>query len=78
MSNIIEFFCYQNDMPLEIQLEPEAVIFVASPGNTIKFVAINSNDGFKWWIRIGSEDRGLQYFQRLLVTMISKFTKIMI
>jgi hypothetical protein len=62
MSNIIEFFCYQHDIPLEIQLEPEAVIFIASPGNAIKFVAINVNDDFKWSIRIGSEDRCLQLF----------------
>jgi len=62
MSNIIEFFCYQNDIPLEIQLEPEAIIFIASPGNTIKFVAINTNDDFKWSIRIGSDERALQLF----------------
>lgn len=62
MSNIIEFFCYQNDMPLEIQLEPEAVIFIASPKNAIKFVAINCQDDFKWSIRIGSENRGIQLF----------------
>ncbi|MBO9675114.1 MAG: hypothetical protein J7577_16825 [Sphingobacteriaceae bacterium] len=67
MSNMIEFFCYQNDMPLEIQLEPEALIFVASPGNTIKFIAINTNDDFKWSIRIGSEDgRTLQLFPETL------------
>jgi hypothetical protein len=62
MSNTIEFFCYQDDMPLEIQLEPEAIIFIASPGNAIKFVAINASDDFKWSIRIGGEDRGLQLF----------------
>lgn len=49
-------------MPLEIQLEPEAIIFVASPGNNIKFVAINTNDNFKWAIRAGSESRCLQLF----------------
>ncbi|WP_316812583.1 hypothetical protein [Pedobacter heparinus] len=66
MSNIIEFFCYQNDSPLEIQLEPEAVIFIASPENAIKFVAINCQDDFKWSIRIGSEDGGLQLFPQTL------------
>lgn len=60
MSNVIEFFCDQDDMPLEIQLEPEAIIFVASPGNAIKFVAINTNNNFKWAIRVGSEDRAIQ------------------
>lgn len=64
MSNVIEFFCYENDMPLEIQLEPEAITFVASPGNDIKFIAINTNDDFKWSIRFESEskNRGLQLF----------------
>ena len=66
MSNIIEFFCYQDDMPLEIQLEPEAVLFIASPENSIKFIAINCQDDFTWSVRIEGEERGLQLFPSTL------------
>jgi hypothetical protein len=62
MSNSIEFFCYENDNPIEIQLEPEAIIYVASPGNSLRFVAVNCKGDFKWSIRIDHSHKGIQLF----------------
>lgn len=62
MSNRIEFFCYENDKPLEIQLEPEAIIFIASPGNSIAFHAVNCSDDFRWSVRVEHENVGVQLF----------------
>jgi hypothetical protein len=62
MSNTIEFFCYERDKPLEIQLEPEAIIFIASPENALKFVATNAASDFRWSLRIIHEGEGVQLF----------------
>ncbi|MGF7042223.1 hypothetical protein M2273_005495 [Mucilaginibacter lappiensis] len=40
-NHIIEFFLWENDDQLEIQLEPEAIIFRVEPGNSIKLIAVN-------------------------------------
>ena len=58
----IEFFLYEKDEPLEIQLEPECLIFKASPQNTIKFVAINCTAEFQWCLRINHKNNGIQLF----------------
>ena len=62
MSNVIEFFCYENDKPLEIQLEPEAMIFIVSPGNSLRFVAVNCQNDFRWSLRIEHANEGVQLF----------------
>jgi hypothetical protein len=54
----IEFFCYENDKPYEIQLEPECYLFKVRPDNTLKFVA-KSDSPFAWAVRL---DNGIQLF----------------
>ncbi len=62
MTNVIEFFCWDNDRPLEIQLEPEATLFTVNPGDTIKFVPINPTEKFRWGIRVDNDTKCLQLF----------------
>ena len=62
MSQSVEFTCWENDKPLEIQLEPEAFLFTVEPKNTIRFEATNSKDDFRWALRITHEHRGIQLF----------------
>ncbi|NHA05044.1 hypothetical protein G7092_14640 [Mucilaginibacter sp. HC2] len=60
--HIIEFFLWEDDDLLEIQLEPEAIIFMVEPGNSIKFIAINCVMEFSWVVRISGKENGLQLF----------------
>ena len=61
-NHIIEFFLWENDDQLEIQLEPEAIIFRVEPGNSIKLIAVNCAMEFSWAVRISSNGNGLQLF----------------
>jgi len=58
-TNSVSFFCYENDKPVEIQLEPEALIFIANPECEIKFVA-TCDTQFDWTLRIQGD--GIQLF----------------
>ncbi|WP_207427627.1 hypothetical protein [Pedobacter sp. SYSU D00535] len=58
--NAIEFTCWEEDKPLEIQLEPEAFCYTVNPGNTIKFIPTNSTDRFSWTLRITHNNKGVQ------------------
>jgi hypothetical protein len=62
MKNIIEFFCWEKDKPLEVQLEPEAILYIVNPGDTIKFVPINPTEKFKWGIRVDNVTKSVQLF----------------
>ncbi|WP_153800292.1 hypothetical protein [Foetidibacter luteolus] len=62
MINKIEFTCWQSDEPIEIQLEPEAIIFIVSPENTITFTGTSTLGDFKWAIRIDHAQKGIQLF----------------
>ncbi len=62
IKNRIRFTCWEKDPTLEIQLEPEAVIFKVPPGNEICFVGISNTDEFKWALRIEHISRGIQLF----------------
>lgn len=61
-NHIIEFFLWKDDHPLEIQLEPEAIIFKVEPGNKIKFTAVSYKGEFSWAVRISGKENGLQLF----------------
>ena len=61
-NHIIEFFLWEDDDLLEIQLEPEAIIFRVEPGNSIKFIATNCTMEFLWAVRISGKDNGLQLY----------------
>jgi hypothetical protein len=54
----IEFFCYENDKPYEIQIEPACYLFKVGPNTKLKFVA-KSDAPFTWAVRI---DSGIQLF----------------
>ncbi len=62
MSNIMEFFGYENDKPIEIQLEPEAITFIATPAKSLRFVAVNCQVDFRWSLRIDHARQGIQLF----------------
>ena len=61
MSNSISFFCYNDDEKLEIQLEPEALMFEVSPGNEITFIVKSfSNKDFRWDLRVVHKSSAIQ------------------
>ena len=63
MPNSISFNCWKNDEKLEIQLEPEVLIFEVLPGNEITFKATSSpNNDFRWDLRVDPNSRGIQLF----------------
>jgi hypothetical protein len=62
MNKSIEFISYKGDKPNEIQLKPEAFIFVVQPGNKLNFEPVNPNEDFHWAIRIDHENKGIQLF----------------
>lgn len=64
--NIIEFICYENDEHIEVQLEPEAIIFIAKQGKDLKFVGISDIDNFHWAIRVDHKEKGIQLFPESL------------
>jgi hypothetical protein len=61
-TSVIEFSCWENDEPIEVQLEPEAIIFIVSQGNSLRFVGTNSYNDFKWALRVDHKDKGIQLF----------------
>ncbi len=62
MSNAITFTCWEKDKPIEIHLEPEALLFVVQPGNEITFKGIKIDGNFSWALRIDHKDRSVQLF----------------
>ena len=62
MQKSIEFFCWENDQPIEVQLEPEAHVFTVQPGMSLKFEPVNSGEDFQWALRITHLDNGIQLF----------------
>jgi len=62
IKNTIDFFCWEKDGPIEVQLEPEALTFTVFPGSNLRFVAICGNSDFRWSLRITPEDKGVQIF----------------
>jgi hypothetical protein len=65
MQNSISFTCWNKDEPLEVQLEPEALLFKVLPGNELTFTA-ESNTEFKWAIRVEDNMKALQLFHDTL------------
>lgn len=47
----ITFAVWENDPSLEIQLEPEALVFTVNPGEELTFVVKNPSQEFSWTIR---------------------------
>ncbi len=62
MTHSLEFTCWKNDQPLEIQLEPEAILFTANPGDTLKFVPEQPTSKFRWTIRLDDNSKAVQVF----------------
>ncbi|TGE24574.1 hypothetical protein E5K00_05000 [Hymenobacter aquaticus] len=60
MGNSIEFVCWEMDEPIEIQLEPDALLFKVMPGNAIRFVGICAHQEFKWALRVEHKNNGIQ------------------
>jgi hypothetical protein len=60
--SIIEFTCFENDDPIEIQLEPEAIIFIAKDGKDLKFIGTSDDDNFCWSVRVDHKVKGVQLF----------------
>jgi len=61
-TSIIEFSCWENDEPVEVQLEPDAIIFIVSRGKVLKFVGTSSTSNFKWSLRVDHKNKGIQLF----------------
>ncbi|WP_207435985.1 hypothetical protein [Sabulibacter ruber] len=62
MDKSIEFTCWKEDDSIEVQLEPEASVFVVQPGNLIKFDPIKPSDDFKWVLRVSHTDKSIQLY----------------
>lgn len=62
MTNTIEFFCWDKDKPLEIQLEPEAMLYIVNPGDVIKFIPIAPTSKFHWGVRMENDIKAIQLF----------------
>ena len=60
--SVIEFGCWDDDEPTEIQLEPEAIIFIVSKDINLRFVATSVLNDFKWVLRIDHNSKWLQLF----------------
>ena len=60
--SVVEFFCFPDDEPIEVQLEPEAIILIVSPGKNLKFVGTDRFKDFKWSLRINHKEKGIQLF----------------
>ncbi len=79
-NNSITFTVWQDDPPLEIQLEPEATSIVAKPNEDITFTVINPVGSFSWSVRY--DTTGIQLFpetrggyERIVLYRNSKPTK---
>lgn len=59
---IIEFTCWDEDEPMNIQLEPEATNFELKPGSEIKFIAINCGNKFYWSVKIDNKRNNIQLY----------------
>ncbi len=58
--NSVTFTCWEKDEQIEIQLEPEALIFKVLPGNEIRFEGNCCVEDFKWAVRIEHTVKGIQ------------------
>jgi len=59
---IIEFDCWENCEPIEVQLEPDGMVFTASANEKLKFLARGYGD-FRWIVRFsGDVLSGVQLF----------------
>lgn len=59
----VTFTVWDNDPPLQVQLEPEAVILIVNPGEELTFVPKNPSQEFSWTIR---HEDGIQLFHETL------------
>lgn len=62
MKKAIEFFCWEGDEPIAVQLEPEAHVFTVLPGMSLKFEPVHAAEDFHWALRISRHDKGVQLF----------------
>ena len=71
MKHTIGFSCREGDELLEVQLEPEGMIFTLLPGEEWKFVANNAGDEFEWFLRIEHQSKCIQLFPEYLGNEVS-------
>jgi len=62
--NSVTFAVWKSDPPLQVQLEPEAIILTINPGEELTFVVKNPSHEFSWTIR--HEQDGIQLFPETL------------
>jgi len=63
MASVITFTCFEGDKPIEVQLEPEALLFRVMPGNELTLKSVSLAGGnFEWSIRINHNAGGIQVF----------------
>jgi hypothetical protein len=60
MKKAIEFFCWETDEPIAVQLEPEAHVFTVQPGMSLQFEPVNAADDFQWTLRICHREKAVQ------------------
>lgn len=60
MQNSVTFVCGKEEAPLQIQLEPEALLFSVLPGSEITFVGKSSTGTVKWAVQFYQADNLLQ------------------
>ena len=59
--SIVTFTCGKWDEPMEIQLEPEALLFKFLPGNEITFKGTSLSDSdFEWALSVNHKQQGIQ------------------
>jgi hypothetical protein len=71
MKHTIGFSCREGDEFLEVQLEPEGMIFTLSPGEEWRFVANNAGDEFEWLLRIEHQSKCIKLFPEYLGNEVS-------
>ena len=61
-NNAIDFSVWEDHEPIEIQLEPECYVFKVTPGNSIKFVAVECRSEFEWAVRVSNGGKSIQLY----------------
>ena len=59
-NSVITFACGEKDNPIEIQLEPEALLFKVLPGNRITFKGTLPEGDFEWSLYVDHKNQGIQ------------------
>jgi len=58
--SVVEFYLRKDDDPIEIQLEPDGIIFEVLAEKSLRFVAKNYEPDFIWAIRVEHKAGAIQ------------------